>query len=179
MANDEPHTLITGEIEKLPPETRPYFDLNQPLPASVKFFEERKTAASIARMVVIGIGLIVVGLVLVLLGVVFIVFPLVGLVFIFAGGWILYSTRTTAKSKDAQDAGQHTRYGIFLSGNTLAQYNEFGYTLIPRQEFLRVENGQVKYLVNDEEKSFDLPREIAGGDAQTMVAAIDAWGKQR
>lgn len=177
MANDEPRTLITGEIDKLPPVTRPYFDPKQPLPASVKFFEERKTAATIARMVVVGIGLLVVGLILIALGVVLIVFPLVGLVFMFAGGWILYSTRNPVATKDTQQAGQATRYGIFLFGNTLAQYNEFGYTLIPRENFLRVENGQVRYLVNDEEKSFDLPKEIVGADVQTMLDAIEAWRK--
>lgn len=179
MAAIEPETLITGEVAKLPPEVRPYFDPQQPLPASVQFFEERKTASDLARTIALGIGLIAVGLALLLLGILLIVLSVIGIIFLVAGGWILYTARTRRDSMKAQQAGEHTRYGIFLFGDTFAQNNEFGYTLIPRSKFLGIVNGQVDYMVHGEEKFFDLPKEIVGADIKTMLAAIEAWrGKQ-
>ena len=76
MAEPEPHTLITIDLNKLPPDARAYFDSKLPLPETVQFFEERVTRAGIMQRVAIGMALVVVGLVLIVPGIFLFIFPI-------------------------------------------------------------------------------------------------------
>ncbi len=184
--------LITGEHSKLPADYQPLFDEQQPLPANVQFFEERKTVGNLL-WTLLGIGLLVIGL----LGTCFGVFALfepvtspatttvattssitpfvIGLVFLLGGGLLLGSLRQRQRIRQAQQAGKVTRLGIYLTPDVLISHNEFDYTLIPRSEFRSLQGNTVHYVWHEQAKSFGLPSKLVSATPQTMLTAISQW----
>jgi len=175
MEIEHRRVLITGDPAKLPPDIRPLLDPAQPLPRGARFYEEQKTAGSIAWTIALGLGLIIVGLALIFLGAAFLIVSLIGLVFVVAGAWVIYTVRARLRSHHVQQAGQHTRYGIFLVGDSLVEQSEFGTTIIPRSEIQSLDGGKLVYRLNDDKKSIELPRQVVGMARQDMLAQVHAW----
>ena len=167
--------LITGELEKVPPDLRPWFDPAQPLPADVTFFEEQETPAGITRKLLMAVGLMVVGALLVVFGLLLIVLPLVGLVFIFGGIVLLNSVRTERQALAAQRAGSHLRYGVFLSPAMLAFRTVLDYTLIPKGADVQVTNGKLYYMLHGDQKNLSLPGALVGQTPAALADAIQRW----
>ncbi|MFN8445608.1 MAG: hypothetical protein U0175_32755 [Caldilineaceae bacterium] len=184
--------LITGERSKLPVDYQALFDEQKPLPSGVQFFEERKTVRSIFWRLLLGIGLLGIGVLGSCFGLFVLVAPststvggvtltvsimpfIIGLVFVLSGVLLLRSLRQSQRLRTAQQSGQATRHGIYLTPNVLISHNEFDYTLIPRSEFRGVQSTTVHYVWNEKEKAFTLPGELVNATPQAMLDAIQQW----
>src|SRR4051812_38493592 len=97
--------LSTAEESKLPPELRTLIDPAQPVPAGVRFFEERQTVMESLKSLFIGIGLGVVGIGLVFPGVLASFYlAIVGLVFVLGGYLMINSFFSRMKALREQQA---------------------------------------------------------------------------
>jgi len=185
--------LITSEAAKLPPALRSMIDESQPLAPDVRFFEEKFTTGSIARMLGLGIVLAVIGVLLCLFGLSLLLHPgpnyrgfdaydtwpfLAGLVFLLGSFMLISSLRGRWAVKRAQEAGAATRYGIFLSSDLLVSRSWFDTTVIPRPLFKGLEDRSVHYAHDGQTKSFALPATIVSMDPAQLDKAIRAWAAQ-
>jgi hypothetical protein len=178
MTDPAPHVLITGELAKLPAKYQPLFNPATPIPAEIRFFEALETWADIRAAVILGSVLVVGGLLMLLLGLAFIIMDLIVLVLVFAGLLILNSLRARIRTINLQRAGQHVRYGVYLDQNNLLIYNQFDYTLIPRECVAGLEERRLSYMLGDEKKELTLPKLVFGVDTPNFLAEIQAWVKQ-
>lgn len=184
--------LITGERSKLPVDYQALFDEQQPLPPGVQFFEERKTVVTIVWRLLLGVGLLGIGVLGSCFGLFVLITPaastlgdvtltvsitplIIGLVFVLGGVLLLRSLRQSQRLRTAQQSGQATRHGIYLTPNVLISHNEFDYTLIPRSEFRGLQGTTVHYVWSEKEKAFTLPGELVNATPQAMLDAIQQW----
>jgi hypothetical protein len=192
--------LETSDSSKLPPEVAALQDADKPLPADVRFFEERFTYATLAKQLGWAIALIVVAP-LVLVGSVYIIFkldihrtvfgtytdfqitmmrflyaiPILALVMLAFGIWLLCSLGPKFKIMQRQQNGSACRYGVYLVDDLLVSYTWFETKVIPREHFKGLKEGAVEYNEAGQTKSFDLPATLVGTDLHSLKAAINAW----
>lgn len=188
--------LITSLPEKLPLEIRQLEDAGQPLPADVRFFEEKLTAASLLKPVILGVMLEILGVLLILPFLYLFPFraPLTvyspqfgygaafgatGVVFLFGGYLLLRSLRPRYRLMQQQHQGVDTRYGIFLTGDLLVSHSWFDTTIIPRSFFKGLQGNAVAYELNGSLKSFDLPGAFVGAEMPRVQQAIRDWADSR
>ncbi len=184
------NVIVTGEPEKLPPDYAALIDPKTELPAGVAFFEKRATLQDMLWTLVLGLGISAIGAInflspiLSLLGIKIQLLNdlaflgwVVGLVFLFAGGWLLWSLTQRWSMMRRQQNGEHVRLGVFLTPDAIFEANEFGYCLVPRAHFRGLAGSAVKYLLNEKEKSYNLPEVLVGSDLSKLKAAIDQWAK--
>jgi hypothetical protein len=187
MGKDFTQVVITSDPGKLPPAVRAMVDKSKPLAPGVVFFEERFTVAGTARVLALGIVLAVIGLIIGLAGIIGVTSPgpgsygvwiiLTGFAFLYGGYWMFGSLRARWAVMRAQKAGEHSRYGIFVSDDLLINNSWFDTTVIPRSAYQGMQGQSLRYDLNGEAKSFALPGALVGAEHASLDDAISAWSK--
>lgn len=183
--------LISGEPDKLPPEIRALVDPQRPVPAGVDFFEQAFSLQGLLFPAIIGVTLAVLGALMLVMALVMLVslrrntvydtltgemwLGAAGVTFLFAGSMMLGSLKTRYRLIGRQKAGERTRYGLFLIGDSLVSNSLFQTTVIPRAAFEGLSNGAFRYAFRGEVKSETLPDALVGRDRPALEAAIRRW----
>ncbi|MBN8942830.1 MAG: hypothetical protein J0H01_25230 [Rhizobiales bacterium] len=183
--------LITGEPEKLPPEIRALVDAQHPVPADTDFFEQAFSLQGLLFPAFIGVTLAVLGALMLVMALVMLVtlrrntvydsltvemwLGGAGFTFLFAGWMMLGSLKTRYRLIGRQKAGERTRYGLFLTGDSLVSNSLFQTTVIPRPAFRGLSGGAFRYEFRGEVKSETLPGALVCRDRPALEAAIRRW----
>lgn len=177
-------TLITDDPRQLPPDYGPLVDAQQPLPAGVRFFEERKTWRGLGKRLGLSAVFSVLGLLLIATDIIvaqtigeidLFVLTLIGLACWFAAFLLIRSLWPNIKIMRRQQAGAATRYGVFITDAALLIHTDLDLTLIPRLNALQRDGGQLHYTWQDKAKALSLPVQVVGADAETLRQAVQAW----
>ena len=170
--------LVTSDLSKLPESLRNLFEPAVPIPADVRFFEERQTVVESLKALFIGIGLAVVGIALIFPGLLASFYlAIVGAVFVLAGYLMVNSFFSRMKALKDQQAGRQTRYGVFLTDKNLFIRSDLSYTIIPRPSYHDLQGSTLYYRVDQETKSVNLPQTLPTPSGTWLLASVKAWAK--
>jgi hypothetical protein len=189
MDSPADEVLSTSLLGKAPDDVRVLMDESVPLPAGVRFFEERQSSGSVMKTWILGGGLMVAGILIALFGIYVLAHDdtihgnnsmdykivFVGGTFLFAGVVVIKSIPQKLTLARAQKHGRVTRHGIFLTPERLISRNDFDVTIIPRSKFRGVEGVAVRYELRGETKSFNLPSSLVGRTTEELAQAIREW----
>ena len=189
--SDEPDTLITGDLSKLPADVIAMLDPTVPLPPGTELFEKRYDIADMMQRVLISCVLALIAVIMIPLGIAEIVMRpkggvtvntqtdywplLIGLVFAFGTFVMLASISKCWQLRSRQAKGECTRRGTFLTPGALIQASESDTTIIPPSHFLGLSGRSVKYRYRDQDKSYNLPAALMNATPEQLHGAIDRW----
>ena len=192
MPNEGDSVIITSDRAKLPPDVQTLVDEGSPLPSGWQFYETKMTMGSILFYLILGGALVLLGLGALLFSLETLIWtskhatvynsglhwkPLFfGIGVIFGGGWMLYTVPGKFRLLQSQGAGKATRFGIYLAPGRLVSHSDFDTTVLPKSEFRGLDGKSVKYVLNGQDKSFNLPAEIVGRPVTDLHQAVQNWG---